>query len=38
MPYLDINPHRQRPKWQAYLGVTVLAVITLCVTVAALAL
>ncbi len=36
MPYLDINPHRTRPKWRAYLGLAVLAVLTAGVVVLAL--
>jgi hypothetical protein len=28
MPYIDINPHRSRPKWMAYIGLGVLAVAT----------
>ena len=27
MPYIDINPHRQRPKWISYAGLTVLGVV-----------
>ena len=37
MPYLDINPHRSRPKWRARLGLAVLAVLTAGVVVLALA-
>lgn len=36
MPYLDINPHRSRPKWPAYVGLAVLAVATAAVVVMAL--
>ena len=36
MPYVDINPHKGRPKWQAYSVLAVLLVITACVVVAAL--
>ena len=36
MPYIDINPHKGRPKWQAYAVLTVLLVLTACVVVAAL--
>jgi hypothetical protein len=28
VPYIDINPHRSRPKWMGYLGLGVLAVAT----------
>lgn len=28
MPYIDINPHRSRPKWHIYTGLAVLAAIT----------
>lgn len=37
MPYIDINPHRTRPKWPAYLGIGILAVATAGVVVLALA-
>ena len=36
MPFIDINPHRTRPKWPAYLGLGVLAVGTVGVVVLAL--
>lgn len=36
MPYLDINPHRSRPKWPAYVGLVVLAVATAAIVVLAL--
>lgn len=36
MPYLDINPHRSRPKWAAYVGLAVLAVATAVVVALAL--
>ncbi|MET4134168.1 hypothetical protein ABIC21_000357 [Pseudarthrobacter sp. PvP090] len=36
MPYIDINPHRRRPKWWAYAGLLVLAVATVVVVVLAL--
>ncbi len=36
MPYVDINPHKGRPKWKAYAVLTVLLVLTACVVVAAL--
>ncbi|SDP25375.1 hypothetical protein SAMN04487914_106123 [Arthrobacter sp. ok909] len=31
MPYVDINPHRNRPKWWAYVGLVLLTVATGCV-------
>ncbi|MDQ0868278.1 hypothetical protein QFZ70_000751 [Arthrobacter sp. V1I9] len=36
MPYVDINPHKARPKWQAYAGLAVLLVLTAAVVGAAL--
>ena len=36
LPYVDINPHRKRPKWWAYVGLTILAVVTVAVVVLAL--
>lgn len=36
MPYIDINPHRGRPKWLAYLVLAVLAALTIRVVIAAL--
>lgn len=36
MPYIDINPHRQGPKWRGYLVLAVLAVVTVVVVLAAL--
>lgn len=36
MPYIDINPHRQRPKWIGYLALAVLTVLTLTVVFIAL--
>ncbi|MET3721850.1 hypothetical protein ABIB27_003726 [Arthrobacter sp. UYEF21] len=36
MPYVDINPHKARPKWQAYAILGVLLALTACVVVAAL--
>lgn len=38
MPYVDINPNRQRPKWQAYAGLVLLAAATICVVIAAISL
>lgn len=37
MPYIDINPHKGRPKWQAYTVLIVLLILTAGVVVAALA-
>ncbi|MDQ0636386.1 hypothetical protein QFZ40_004357 [Arthrobacter pascens] len=37
MPYIDINPHRQRPKWLGYLVLAILAALTVIVVIAALA-
>lgn len=36
MPYIDINPHRQRPKWIWYLLLAVLVVLTAAVVITAL--
>jgi hypothetical protein len=36
MPYVDINPHRHRPKWWGYVVLAVLLVATVAVVVAAL--
>jgi hypothetical protein len=36
MPYVDINPHKARPKWQAYAILVVLLVLTAAVVGAAL--
>lgn len=36
MPYVDINPHKGRPKWQGYTVLAVLLVLTACVVMAAL--
>ncbi|MDQ0826186.1 hypothetical protein QFZ60_002359 [Arthrobacter sp. B2I5] len=38
MPYIDINPHRQRPKWLGYLILAVLAALTATVVFLALTL
>lgn len=38
MPYFDINPHRSRPKWPAYVGLAVLAIATAAIVVLALGL
>lgn len=37
MPYIDINPHKGRPKWQGYAVLGVLLVLTVAVVIAALA-
>lgn len=36
MPYFDINPRRQRPKWVGFVVLAVLAVLTVGVVAAAL--
>ncbi len=36
MPYIDINPHKGRPKWLAYTILAVLLVLTAGVVMAAL--
>ncbi|MDQ0767987.1 hypothetical protein QF031_000736 [Pseudarthrobacter defluvii] len=36
MPYVDINPHKGRPKWVAYSILFVLLVLTTAVVSAAL--
>ncbi|MDQ0632850.1 hypothetical protein QFZ40_000759 [Arthrobacter pascens] len=36
MPYVDINPHKRRPKWQAYAILAVLLVLTAAVVTHAL--
>jgi hypothetical protein len=36
VPYIDINPHRSRPKWHAYVGLVVLALATAAIVVVAL--
>lgn len=36
MPYVDINPHKGRPKWQGYAVLAVLLVLTTGVVLAAL--
>jgi hypothetical protein len=28
VPYIDIDPHRSRPKWMAYVGLGILTVVT----------
>jgi hypothetical protein len=38
VPYIDINPHRSRPKWMAYAGLGVLAAGTGIVVFLALAI
>lgn len=36
MPYIDINPHKARPKWQGYAILAVLLILTAGVVIAAL--
>ena len=36
MPYIDINPHRSRPKWWSYVVLGILLVLTAAVVAAAL--
>lgn len=36
MPYVDINPHKGRPKWVGYTVLAVLLVLTVSVVAAAL--
>jgi hypothetical protein len=36
MPYIDINPHKSRPKWQGYAVLVVLLMVTVSVVGAAL--
>lgn len=36
MPYIDINPHKARPKWQSYTVLVLLLVLTSGVVAAAL--
>jgi hypothetical protein len=36
MPYVDINPHKGRPKWQGYAVLVVLLLVTTAVVGAAL--
>lgn len=36
MPYIDINPHKSRPKWHAYAILAVLLILTAAVVGAAL--
>lgn len=36
MPYVDINPHKRRPKWVGYTILAVLLVLTVAVVAAAL--
>ena len=36
MPYIDINPHKGRPKWQAYIVLATLLILTAGVVAAAL--
>ena len=36
MPYVDINPHKGRPKWQGYAVLATLLILTATVVAAAL--
>lgn len=36
MPYIDINPHKGRPKWQAYTVLAILLILTSAVVTHAL--
>jgi len=36
MPYVDINPHKGRPKWVGYTVLAVLLLLTVAVVAAAL--
>jgi hypothetical protein len=36
MPYVDINPHKGRPKWVGYIVLAVLLILTVAVVTAAL--
>jgi hypothetical protein len=36
VPYIDINPHRSKPKWWGYVALAVLLVATIVVVSAAL--
>jgi hypothetical protein len=36
MPYIDINPHKGRPKWQGYTVLAILLLLTTSVVAAAL--
>lgn len=36
MPYVDINPHKQRPKWVGLVVIAVLSLVTVAVVVLAL--
>jgi hypothetical protein len=36
VPYVDINPHRSRPKWWGYVALGILLVVTVAVVVTAL--
>ncbi|AOY70080.1 hypothetical protein ARZXY2_514 [Arthrobacter sp. ZXY-2] len=31
MPYVDINPHKTGPKWPAYVGLSILLIVTIAV-------
>ena len=36
MPYIDINPHKGRPKWHGYTVLAILLLLTASVVAAAL--
>lgn len=36
MPYVDINPHKGRPRWQGYAILIVLLILTASVVAAAM--
>lgn len=36
MPYVDINPHKSKPKWPAYIGLAAIMIITAAVVAYAL--
>lgn len=33
LPYIDINPHKSRPKWMAYLGLAGLLAATIAIVI-----
>lgn len=32
LPYVDINPHKSKPKWLAYVGLALLLIATIAIT------
>ena len=36
MPYVDINPHKSRPKWHGYIVLSTLFILSVAVVAAAL--